>query len=93
VPQSAWPGIVAALGGVQTYYGNIGVPSNAATIPQYFHIAFNDQNFASINVQSNWTPAQLQNQITLISQIMGANPVAAAQLQNLHNTLAAKVQQ
>jgi hypothetical protein len=94
VPDSAWLGIASALSGEQMYYGQ-GYPGTitpppAASDPKSFHLAYNNQNFYSLNTSSSWTPDQIQQQLALINQIANANPSASTALANVRNTLAGK---
>lgn len=94
IPAAAWPGIVAALSGERTYYGEgllnaPNIPANA-TNPKNFFIVINQQNLRSFNVTPGWTPEQFQRQLELITQLRAANPEAANQLEAANQALAAK---
>jgi hypothetical protein len=96
VPDAAWAGISAALGGEVTFYGqgygDAAVPANG-TDPKGYHLAANNQNYRSLNVAGTWTAAQIQQQIALIDQLSAGSPVAAKKLQGVRNALAARLSQ
>lgn len=85
-----WRLVASALGGTQAYYGQAAVPANGTTQKTY-HIAYLDQNYASVDVSANWTPQQIQTQIAYINQLMAASPAAAQALQSTRDTLAARL--
>lgn len=94
IPNSAWMGIAAALGGEQSFYpqkylSSAAPPANAADLKTY-HIKANNQNFASVNVSRTWSPEQLSRQFDLIDRLRATSPVAGTMLEAVRHNLAAK---
>ncbi len=96
VPEAAWPGIAAALGGEQTFYGqglfDTPIPTNG-TDPKGYHLANNNQNYRSLNTSVTWTPAQVQQHIAVIDQLAAANPIAGQKLAPVRAVLVTRLNQ
>ena len=97
VPDSAWPGIAAALGGEQMSYGNSylsqgGFATNAVDLKTY-HIPSNMQSYQSVNVSGGWSPDRIRKQLGLIDRFRTASPAAAGMLEGTRNALAGRLAQ
>ncbi len=94
VPDTAWYGIASALEGTQMFYGTslLGSPPPANGVdPKSYSIPANRQTYRSYNYSALWSADQIQQQLALVDQLRGANPVAAQALERARATLGAKL--
>ena len=92
IPESAWPSIASALSGFSIRFSDPALtPGLAQEQSRWngYHIASGNQNYYGVQVATQWSAEQIQQQIKLIEGLMAQNsgPNAVAALQAARKTL------
>ena len=81
IPESAWPELALALQGYRLEYLQSVLPdanvSRTATISQTHGVSFGNQRFATTSTLASLTPAQVQQQVRIIDQLLAATAAPA----------------
>jgi hypothetical protein len=92
IPNSAWNGIAAALGGYTLELANPATASAVLVDVRRFHIAAGNQNFIELPPPDNITPLQAGDRVRMLDRMLGAttNQAALETLQKVRVAIAAK---
>ncbi|HEY6167505.1 MAG TPA: hypothetical protein VI454_05665 [Verrucomicrobiae bacterium] len=97
IPASVWPEIAIALQGYRLQYLQSVLPDANTTpvgqITQTHGVSFGNQRFATTSTLTALTPAQIQQQVGLIDQLLAssASPLAQQFLQGARSNLASRL--
>ena len=97
IPNSAWAGIAAALGGssldfADSVLGSVSPPASQSNTRQY-HIAAGNQNLLDLPPPDDMTSAQAADRLRMVDRLLGSttNPQALQALQNTRTALSARI--
>jgi hypothetical protein len=94
IPANRWPYLASVLAGERYQYQDSmfdtpAIPPNPSDV-RTFHISAGNQNFSAVAGAANFTPDQMQQQLSLIDELLSAtsNPAAVQALQQARANLA-----